>query len=204
VLIQSRFGRKGNFEMVVPGANGGLIQFWRNNDAANLPWSGPTPFGGGLGQVDAVTMIQSNFGSPGNLELICRHGSQLFFFWRDSGPTFRWNGPFPLQGGVAGNPVLIQSRFGQKGNFEMVVPGASGGLIQFWRNNDAANMPWSGPTPFGGGLGQVDAVTMLQSNFGSPGNLELICRHGSQLFFFWRDSGPAFRWNGPFLLQSTV
>jgi hypothetical protein len=204
LLIQSRFGQKGNFELVTPGANGGLIHFWRNNDAANLPWSGSTPFGGGLGQVDAVTMIQSNFGSPGNLELICRVGSQLFFFWRDSGPQFQWNGPFALESGVAGNPVLIQSRFGQKGNFELVTPGANGGLIHFWRNNDAANLPWSGPTPFGGGLGQVDAVTMIQSNFGSPGNLELICRVGSQLFFFWRDSGPQFQWNGPFLLQSTV
>jgi hypothetical protein len=50
----------------------------------------------------------------------------------------------------------------------------------------------------------VAAVTMIESNFGSPGNLELICRAGDQLQFFWRDSGPAFNWNGPFLLQSTV
>ena len=41
-------------------------------------------------------MIQSNFGSPGNLELIARAGNQLQFYWRDSGPAFRWNGPFPI------------------------------------------------------------------------------------------------------------
>jgi len=45
----------------------------------------------------AVTMIQSNFGSPGNLEVICNAGGQLYFFWRDSGPSFTWNGPFPLR-----------------------------------------------------------------------------------------------------------
>ena len=42
-------------------------------------------------------MIQSNFGSPGNLEVICNAGGQLYFFWRDSGPSFTWNGPFPLR-----------------------------------------------------------------------------------------------------------
>ncbi len=112
-------------------------------------------------------------------------------------PTFQ---PFPA---VAGNPVLIQSRFGSKGNFELVVPAAGGGLVHLWRNDDNPYLPWSGPTPFGQSLGAVDAVTMIQSNFGSPGNLEVIARVGSQLQFFWRDSGPAFNWNGPFLLLST-
>jgi hypothetical protein len=65
-------------------------------------------------------------------------------------------------------------------------------------------MPWSGPVPFGQGLGQVSGVTMIESNYGSPGNLEVVCNAGGQLQFFWRDSGPAFIWNGPYLLQSTV
>lgn len=109
--------------------------------------------------------------------------------------------PFPA---VAGNPVLIQSRFGTKGNFELVTPAAGGGLVHFWRTNDDPNLPWNGPIPFGQNLGMVDSVTMIQSNFGSPGNLEVVARVGSQLQFFWRDSGPAFNWNGPFLLVSTV
>jgi hypothetical protein len=203
-LVQSRFGAQGNFELLSPSANGGLIHFWRNDDNTFLPWSGPIEFGGQLGVVDAVTMIQSNFGSPGNLEVVCRVGDQLQFFWRDSGPAFNWNGPFFLESGAAGNPVLIQSRFGQQGNFELVVPSAGGGLIHYWRNNDDPSLPWSGPIPFGGSLGVVDAVTMIESNFGSPGNLEVICQTGGELQFFWRDSGPAFNWNGPFLLQSTV
>jgi len=86
----------------------------------------------------------------------------------------------------------------------VVVPSAGGGLIHFSRNNDDPAIPWSGPIFFGGSLGMVDAVSMIESNFGSPGNLEVVCRVGSQLQFFWRDSGPAFNWNGPFLLQSTV
>ncbi|MFI2225633.1 hypothetical protein [Streptomyces fradiae] len=93
MLVQSRFGGKGNFELLYPSAAGGITFMWRNNDASGLPWSAPFTFAQNVGRVDAITMIQSNFGSPGNLELIARSGDRLNFFWRDSGPEFRWNGP---------------------------------------------------------------------------------------------------------------
>ena len=199
VLVQSRFGTQGNFELVVPAATGGGLFFlWRNNDDPSLPWSAPAQFGHSLGTVDEVTMIQSNFGSPGNLELIARVGLQLHFMWRDSGPAFQWSTPVSIFSGARGNPVLIQSRFGTKGNFELVVPAATGGGLFFlWRNNDDPDLPWSEPLRFGQSLGTVDEATMIQSNFGSPGNLELIVRVGTQLYFMWRDSGPAFQWYGP-------
>jgi hypothetical protein len=101
-----------------------------------------------------------------------------------------------------GNPVLVQSRFGTKGNFELVGPAAAGGLLFSWRNNDDPSLPWAPVLPFGVGAGTVDAVSMIQSNFGSPGNLELIARVSDQLQFYWRDSGPAFRWNGPFPIMT--
>jgi hypothetical protein len=205
VVVQSRFGTQGNFELVVPAATQGINFAWRNNDDPTLPWSSALRFGESVGAVDALTMIQSNFGWPGNLELIARTGEQLVFFWRDSGPDFRWNGPFPLGGGVAGNPVLIQSRFGTQGNFELVAPAAQGGgMLFWWRNNDDPALPWSGPFPFAQHAGRIDEITMIQSNFGSPGNLELIARTGDQLVFFWRDSGPAFAWNGPFPIGGGV
>jgi hypothetical protein len=198
VLLQGRFGKKGNFELAVPAAGEGILFAFRDNDNPALPWSAPIRFG--TGTVEAITMIQSNFGVPGNLELIARVGDRLQFYWRDSGPAFRWNGPFPLFGGVRGNPVLLQSRFGTRGNFELAVPAADGGILFAFRDNDNPSLPWSTPIRFGSGL--VDAITMIQSNFGSPGNLELIARVGNQLHFYWRDSGPAFRWNGPFALRT--
>jgi hypothetical protein len=45
---------------------------------------------------------------------------------------------------------------------------------------------------------------MIESNYGDPGNLEVVCNAGGQLQFFWRDSGPAFNWNGPYFLAATV
>jgi len=105
---------------------------------------------------------------------------------------------------VTANPVLVQGRFGRQGNFELLAAALGTGLNHFWRSNDNPFLPWSAAIPFGQSFGQVDAVTMIQSNFGSPGNLEVVARAGDQLFFFWRDSGPAFNWNGPFALQSII
>ncbi len=203
-LIQSRFGARGNFEMVAPLQDGGLAHYWRNNDDPALPWNGPYPFGESVGDVDDVALAESNFGNPGNLELIVRAGDQLLFFWRDSGPSFTWNGPYPITGGVQGRPALIQGRFGFSGNFELVTPLIGGGLAHMWRNNDDPALPWSAPLPFGVGTGYYSAVTMIESNFGDPGNLEVVAQTSDLLAFFWRDSGPSFTWNGPYVFESGI
>ena len=198
VLIQSRFGTQGNYELAVPSAFTGIDARVRNNDLPGMPWSAITQFAQTLGRVDSVSMIQSSFGTPGNLELVARVGDTLHAFWRDSGPTFTWNGPVQVATGAAGNPVLIQSRFGQTGNFELAYPLAAGGIGIKWRNNDAPAMPWSATASFGQTLGPVDSLSMIQSNFGTPGNLEVVARVGSALHAFWRDSGPTYSWNGPY------
>lgn len=208
VLIQSRFGTQGNFELVTPVFGGGLAHLWRNNDDPGYPWSEPTLFGADL-TIEGLTLIQER---EGNLQLICNvvnsdAPNQLCQFW-NSGPGFTWDGPFvvpvtPPPGGFVGAPVLIQSRFGTWGNYELVVAAQGGGLAHYWRNNDDPQLPWSEPTLFGGELGEVGSPTMIQSNFGDPGNLEVICSSGpGQLNFFWRDSGPTFTWNGPHTLVS--
>jgi hypothetical protein len=73
-VVQSIFGRKGNFEVVMPWAAGGLAHFWHDNDVG-LAWHGPTRFGGG--RVDAVALVQSRFGPRGNLEVVTRVGNRL-------------------------------------------------------------------------------------------------------------------------------
>ena len=56
---------------------------WRNNDATPYVWDIHT-FMPDLGHVDAATVIQSNFGNPGNIEGIIRTGSSLWHYWRDN------------------------------------------------------------------------------------------------------------------------
>jgi hypothetical protein len=196
-MIWSNLGCRGNYDVVVPRSGAGFAHYWRDNDDTALPWHGPFEFAVDSGTFGAVTLLQSNFGELGNLELVARFEDKLAFFWRDSGPEFKWNGPQIIATGAAGTPSMIQSTFGNKGNFELVVPMASGGLAHYWRDNDSDRLPWHGPLMFGMTLGKVESVALIQSNFGSPGHLELAAQSDGQMAFFWRDSGPDFRWNGP-------
>lgn len=199
-LIQGRFGYRGNFELVVPLAEGGLAHYWRDNDDPDLSWHGPTKFG--QGEVfSSTSMIQSNFELPGKLEVVARTDDRLAYFWRSSGPDHSWNGPFFFETGVSGNPSLIQGKFGEKGNFELVVPLAEGGIGHFFRDNDDEHQSWYGPFEFAAEIGKVDSVALIQSNFEDPGNLELIARVGNKLAFFWRGSGPKPEWHGPQKLE---
>ncbi len=202
LIVQGQYGGMGNFEVVIPLASGGLGHFWRDSDAA-FPvgsdsgiWIESTSFFTDT-TIDAVSLIQGNFGDPGNLEGVYRTGDQLWHFWRDAGGWHRDERLLtPITSGARGTPALIQGQFGVRGNFELVTPLAGGGLQHFWRNNDdAANdYPWAATPPFAQKLGEIDDVSLIQSNFLEyPGNLALIARVGGEVFYYER--GP-FGWVG--------
>ena len=63
-MIQSSYGKKGNFELVAPISIGGLAYYWRDNDQDDLPWLGPMKFdiavsqevhSSGVGAILAIT-----------------------------------------------------------------------------------------------------------------------------------------------------
>jgi uncharacterized membrane protein len=70
VLIQGRFLRPGNFEMICPQASGGLCHYSRVNSMDFVPWFGPSIFGTDVGSFDAVSMIQSTFTSGSHFCII--------------------------------------------------------------------------------------------------------------------------------------
>jgi hypothetical protein len=78
----------------------------------------------------------------------------------------------------------------------------SGGLAHYWRDNDDAQLPWRGPYMYGMNMGRIEALSLIQSNFGEPGHLELVAQTNGEVVSFWRDSEPDFIWNGPYFLQS--
>jgi len=211
-LIQGRFGTKGNFEVVTARLAGRLAHFWRDNDAANLPWHGPSLFGS-TSHYDAAALIQSSLSAagngPGNLEVIAHTGNRLDHYSREDVSPFTWHGPIAIPGatGTAATPTLIQGHFGVTGNFEVVVPLAGGGLAHFWRDNDAANLPWHGPNVFGSN-DVYDAVALIQSNFSTagngPGNLEVIAHTGHRLDHYWREDVSPFTWHGPFAIPGAT
>jgi hypothetical protein len=239
-FIQSTYGQRGNFEMIVAEGDR-LVHYWRDNDAPGYPWHRgaelPRPAGGSSGRLATIPMvpggaslIQSNYGSPGNYEVIARTtpvidpnqgGGRLVFYYFDSA-TMQWNGPWPVVAdgqpvtGVTADPALIQGSYGQQGNFEMIVSHGNR-LVHYWRDNDAPGYPWHRgaelPMPAGGSSGATATIPMvpegaalIQSNFGDPGNFEVVSRispvtnpndAGGRIVFHYYDSA-ARKWNGPF------
>jgi hypothetical protein len=202
-LIQGNFGKQGNFELVVPAANGGIAHYARLNDETGHAWVGPIIFGEELGEVADVSCIQSNYtaapGAVGNLELIARVDDRLVAYWREDRPPFEWRAvPGEIAKSVSGNPALIQGRFGLRGNFELLAPLADGGIAHFFRSNDRADPHWHQGAVFGQELGHVDAVALVQGDYQTvgDGNFEIIGRVGSKLYAWWREDRP----NAPFNL----
>jgi hypothetical protein len=195
---QGSFGKKGNFELVTPVTHGeGLEHNWRDNDSTTLTWGDPTCFGRGF--VDGVTMIQGNYGSPGNLEVVAVEGNRFWAYARLNQPPFTWFGPTLSGEGVRGIPSMIQSNNGDRGNFELVVPHQDGGLTHWWRNNDDGNLPWIGPLRFGDGR-MYEGAAVIQSNYGrlNAGHLEVVAVTGNALVHYWRDDAPPWNWHGPY------
>lgn len=197
ILVQSNWGTKGNFEVVAPVGLGGMVHLWRNNDAAGFPWSWPSWFG--AGDVQAVALVRSNYGTPANLEVVARVGTGLVHLYRASDLIWRRTAAFAS--GVAGTPGFVQSTWGTRGNFEVVAPLAAGGLAHWSRNNDSAGQTWSAPTAFGGAT-RYEAVALMQSGYDTPGNLEVVARTGSVLHHFWRGSN--LQWHGPVQIATGV
>src|SRR5262249_15569399 len=131
---------------------------------------------------------------PGNLTVVARVGTSLYYFYRDDVAPFTWQGPSMIATGVSGNPSFVQAipgRYGTMGNFELVVPLVGGGIAHYERNNDDPNLPWTMTATFGISLGIVDGVSLIQSNFSTagngPGNLAVVSVAASQLYYFYRD-----------------
>jgi hypothetical protein len=201
-MIQSRFGRMGNYEVVVP-VSGGLAFYRRQNDDPSMPWSSPVFFGAGIGEIEGVALIESRFGDPGNLEIVVtvRNGStrSLAHFWCDPASSSQWNGPIdvPLTGLAAdaqptGIPSMVHGRHGNLGDFELVVPLTGGGMAHLARRNDDPELRWSAARQFGGS-DPIAEAGLIDSDFG---NLEVVARAGDRYLHYWfhRDSET---WIGP-------
>jgi chitosanase len=210
-MIQGRLAGRRNFELVVPRADGGFSHYWRDNADANLPWAKGSDYAQADGVLEAITLIESTFAVPGTLEVIARHqDGRLLQYWRDASEPFDWHGPVevPLPGLPAGTaasgiPSFIQSKHGTPGaagNYELVTPLTTGGIAHLARiNEDPNNLQWGPPSVFATDAGQVEAVSLIESNFGTAGlgNLEVCARAGNRTLHYWRQDQPPFEWSSP-------
>ncbi|MEO1779001.1 MAG: trypsin-like serine protease [Pseudomonadota bacterium] len=189
-FIQSTFGPQDNFQLVFPREGGnGLVHRHRENDKPGLPWSRVAFFGQSFGRVDAVSLIQSNYG---NLEIVFRDGDKLYHMWRHNQNGWMENRTVELPARVRGVPSLIQGRSGSRGNFEVLAPSVVAGVTHLYRDNSRAGEPWIRTTTFARELGQVDGVTLLA---GSGAELEAFVYEDNQIFHYRRGADAV--WRGP-------
>ena len=136
-LLANRLNASNGYELVTPIRRAGLVNCWSGAKIDQQHWTTPHLFGRQLGTVAAVTVTQSDFAAPGNLEVIARHDDRLVLYWREfwQTPTKRWQGPLPMEvdgvplTGASGMPALVQVRPGHGGDFLLVSPREAGGLV---------------------------------------------------------------------------
>ena len=170
-FVQSTYGEVGNFEVVYPSGDGGIVHYWRNNDDPSLPWAesgrflSPNTYQG-------LCLIQSNYNYPGDLYgAAIDLGGAVWELRRD--PSGAWSQTPILVGpgggtalvGAVGIPAMIQSRSDfvsiVRGTFYMVLAMQDGSLQLFERYNDVVP-PFNSFTP----------VWSAGSNVLPPGTLQ--------------------------------
>ncbi len=173
-MIQSDFGRNGNFELLAP-QGGRIVHYFRDNDAPGFPWRrvGELPQLGEVAGIPKQTAInaepvsvnffQSDFmAGPGqrngNLEAVVHFRNVLdgrdflatYFFSADDR---QWRGPIPIEVNVGGNR-------------KQLIEGVTGRPV------------------------------MIQSEYGPDrGNFELLVPQGDRIVHYWRNnSAPGLPW----------
>jgi hypothetical protein len=185
-----------NFETVYLTTSGRLHHWFL--DQASGTWVD----GGVFGPGDAYGvpgLVQSNYGAPGNFEVVVRTADgRLNHWWRQNGPPWTWydGGRFGSNVALSG-PALIQSRYGHNGNLELVCVLDTGQMQHWWRDDDNGFV-WNAGDVFGSGVGSPPC--MIEGQFGATdeyriGNFELCVAVGGQVQHWWRDNWSNTGWH---------
>jgi len=135
-LVQSRFGKKGNFELVCVTGEHEMEYWWRDNDGDPV-WRRGAVFGKGIQSPPCI--IESSFGADnektsGNFELCVSKSEQVEHWWRNNDGSFVWH-----QGATFGSKVkqvlgLMQGSFGF--NLELIVLRTDDMIQHYYRDGN--------------------------------------------------------------------
>lgn len=185
-----------NFEMVYLTTTRRLHHWYF--DQAGGQWHD----GGEFGPTDAVGIpgfIQSNYGAPGNFEVVVRTADgRLNHWWRDDGPPWAWHDGGRFGGGIAySGASLVQSHYGNQGNLELVAVTFGGQMQHFWRDDDHGNV-WHAGVMFGSNI--LSPPCMIEGQFGAGnenavGNFELCVAVNGSVQHWWRNNSSAMQWS---------
>jgi hypothetical protein len=194
-----------NFD-VVYGELGGKIRHWTFKQMMGV-WVDhgltPVPATGYPG------FIQSNFGDPGQFEIVVRNANGSLDHWSRPASNFGVPGydyyraeTFGTNGTIKqSGPSLVQSNVGTKGNFYCCALLNTGEMQMFWKNNDTG-ASWTAGEIFGAGFFNNTPPCMIQSQSNrakvlevpeskhpAVGNFELcIAAPNGQIQHWWRNN----------------
>lgn len=192
-LTATTFNR--NFEPVHLTKNNRLHHWFF--DQAKKKWlEGPV-----FGPTDAwgtPGFIQSNYGQPGNFEVVVRtRDGQLNHWWRINQAPWTWKdgGRFGKDIAYSG-PSLVQAALGAKGNLEVVAVLKSGQMQHWERDNDHGSA-WTPVATFGVHIASPPCMIEGQYNSpdaSAPGNFELCVAAGGRVEHWGRDNRGSKEW----------
>jgi hypothetical protein len=184
-----------NMEGVYLTTGNRLRHCW-NLPAGNGTWQ-MSPTFGPSNAAGIPAFIQSDYGAPGNFEVVVRtSGGRLSHWWRENGPPWTWRegGTFARNIAYSG-PTLIQAR---NRNLHLVAVRNDGRMRFFWRSDAAGNFDWHAGAIFGSNVGSPPV--MIEGQFGagnerSQGNYELCVAAGGSVEHWWRDNWGGTGWH---------
>lgn len=143
-------------------------------------------------RLHAGAMIESGNGTVHrNFELVTRTGAGLRHSWRE-GSDFGWHGASTFAGDVGYEPSLTGTTYNR--NFELVYVTAANRLHHWFL--DQNTKAWNDGGVFGPTDATKGAVGFIQSDYGAPGNFELVVRtNDGRLAHWWRTNGPPWTWS---------
>jgi hypothetical protein len=184
-LIQSSFGiaarefksrRRGNFEAVV-FSQGQLIHYWQDTSRIVTRWqrAGRNPIS--KQATGPGSIIQSNFGSHGNFEVVVPELNGLAHYWLDNSDMSRqWARSTTVAPNSTGPGSIVQNR--HNNNLEVVVLHGQE-LRHYWRDASGWH-PFDRPIT----TRASGPACLIQSTWNQ---LELVVLEGSHLVHYWRD-----------------
>ncbi len=184
-----------NFESIHL-TTGGRLHHWFF-DQTSSKWTD----GGVFGPTDAAGVpgfIQSNYGAPGNFEVVVRtKDGRLNHWWRIDAAPWTWTdgGRFAANIALSG-ASLVQTHYGKQGNLELVAVLTSGQMQHWWRNDDSGNV-WTAGETFASGVSSPPC--MIEGQYGASdenhvGNFELCVAVGGKVQHWWRNNQGNQQW----------
>lgn len=133
-LLQSRYGAKGNLELVCVLNSGQMQHWWRDNDHG-MVWKTSATFGSGV--ASPPCMIEGQYGAPderhiGNFELCVAVGGKVQHWWRNNAGDGAWRQSASFGHDVKAVVSLVEGSYGF--NLELVVLRTDNMLQHYWRD----------------------------------------------------------------------